>query len=347
MSHTIRRITRIALLLCSLPWLVAGFAFAQEEAAEQPWVTYEGGEGPGQGQHIVLVSGDEEYRSEEVLPALAKILAVRHGFRCTVLFAIDPETGEIDPNEQENIPGLHHLAEADLMVLFTRFRALPEDQMTHVIDYLEAGKPIVGLRTATHAFRYDEDSPFARYSFDSEVEGWEGGFGQQVLGETWRYHHGDHGEESTRGLVNGLVQDHPILSGVEDIWGATDVYGIEDITGEEQVLVYGQSLDGMEPTSPANTEKSIMPVAWTKTYTASSGSAAPIFTTTMGTSVDLENEGFRRLLVNAVYWGVGLEDQIREDANIDFVDPFDPTFFGFDEYREGVMPSDHALETDD
>ncbi|NMC22107.1 MAG: hypothetical protein GYA33_17000, partial [Thermogutta sp.] len=74
--------------------------------AEDQWVTYEGGEGPGKGKHIVLVSGDEEYRSEEALPMLGKILAKRHGFRCTVLFAIDPETGEIDPLNVTNIAGL-------------------------------------------------------------------------------------------------------------------------------------------------------------------------------------------------------------------------------------------------
>ena len=73
------------------------------------WIVYEGNKGPGTGKHIVLVSGDEEYRSEEALPLLAKILTVHHGFKCTVLFAIDPDTGEINPEEQTNIPGLHNL----------------------------------------------------------------------------------------------------------------------------------------------------------------------------------------------------------------------------------------------
>ena len=63
----------------------------------QPWVVYEGGDGPGKGKHVVLVSGDDEYRSEELLPQLGKILAKRHGFKCTVLFAIDPATGTINP----------------------------------------------------------------------------------------------------------------------------------------------------------------------------------------------------------------------------------------------------------
>src|SRR3954462_4446798 len=85
---------------------------------------YEGGDGPGKGKYIVLVSGDEEYRSEEALPQLGKILAKRHGFRCTVLFAIDPADGTINPNVS-NIPGLEALDSADLTVIFTRFRDLP------------------------------------------------------------------------------------------------------------------------------------------------------------------------------------------------------------------------------
>ena len=100
----------------------------------------------------MLVSGDEEYRSEEGLPQLAKILATRHGFKATVLFAIDPADGTINPNQSDNIPGLEALESADLLVLLTRFRRLPDEQMKHIVDYVESGKPIVALRTATHAF---------------------------------------------------------------------------------------------------------------------------------------------------------------------------------------------------
>src|SRR6266508_4385591 len=82
--------------------------------AADPWVVYEGSDGPGKGKHVVLVSGDEEYRSEEALPQLAKILARHHGFKCTVLFAIDPADGTINPNVS-NIPGLEALKTADLM----------------------------------------------------------------------------------------------------------------------------------------------------------------------------------------------------------------------------------------
>src|SRR5438128_5937052 len=88
-------------------------------AQEPLWVVYDGFDGPGKGKHIVLVSGDEEYRSEEALPQLGKILAKHHGFKCTVLFAIDPTDGTINPNRTDNIPGLEALQTADLMVIFT------------------------------------------------------------------------------------------------------------------------------------------------------------------------------------------------------------------------------------
>ena len=99
-----------------------------------------GGEGPGQGKNVVLISGDEEYRSEEALPQLAKILAKHHGFTCTVLFAIGKD-GTIDPNRNDNIPGLEALRKADLMIIATRFRDLPEDQMKEIVDYVESGRP--------------------------------------------------------------------------------------------------------------------------------------------------------------------------------------------------------------
>src|SRR5687767_7588891 len=160
-------------------------AYGLARAAEE-WVVYEGAAGPGKGKHIVLVSGDEEYRSEETLPQLGKILARHHGFKCTVLFAIDPSDGTINPNRRDNIPGLEVLKGADLMVIFTRFRDLPDEQMKHIIDYLDSGKPIVGLRTATHAFDLKMNKTHARYTWNNK----EGGFGRQVLGETWVNHHG-------------------------------------------------------------------------------------------------------------------------------------------------------------
>ncbi len=302
------------------------------------WIVYEGNEGPGIGRHIVLISGDEEYRSEEALPLLAKILAVHHGFKCTVLFAIDTETGEINPEEQTNIPGLHNLTTADMMVLFTRFRELPDEQMKYIVDYTNSGKPVMGLRTATHAFSYTRNlqSPYAKYSFNSEE--FDGGYGRQVLGETWINHHGHHGKESTRGIIDGEMEGHAILKGVENIWGPTDVYGTTTLTGDSQVLVHGQVLVGMEPSDPPKPDTPTMPLAWIK-----QGTASRVFCTTMGASVDIENAGLRRLLVNACYWCMGLEDQIPDTTEVDYVDEYNPTFFGFGTFKRGMRPSDFSL----
>src|SRR5437764_4377221 len=161
--------------------------------AADPWIVYEGYDGPGKGKHIVLVSGDEEYRSEEALPQLAKILAKHHGFQCTVLFAIDPEDGTINPKVNNNIPGLEALDKADLMIIATRFRNLPDEQMKHIVDYLESGRPIIGMRTATHAFNLSGGKTYAKYTYNSKA--WPGGFGKQILGETWVNHHGQHGKQ--------------------------------------------------------------------------------------------------------------------------------------------------------
>jgi type 1 glutamine amidotransferase len=316
-------------------------------APGKDWVVFEGKDGPGLGKHIVFISGDEEYRSEEVMPMLAKILAVRHGFKCTVLFAINPTNGTIDPIVLNNIPGLEALDTADLCVVNLRFRELPDKQMKHFVDYVNSGKPIIGLRTATHSFNYtkNKQSPYAKYSFNARD--WPGGFGQQVLGETWVNHHGNHGKESTRGVINAALKDHPILRGVADIWGPTDVYTVSHLPKEAQTLVFGQVLTGMKPTDPpveGAKNNPMMPLAWIRNYTGESGKTSRIFTTTMGASVDFESAGLRRLVVNACYWTAGLEDKIPARANVDYVGEFKPLWFGFGKFKPGVKPADLELK---
>jgi len=311
------------------------------------WVVYQGKEGPGLGKHIVFLSGDEEYRSEEGLPMLAKILAVRHGFKCTVLFSINPADGTIDPVVKNNIPGMEALATADMVVMLLRFRELPDDKMKYFVDYLNAGKPIMGLRTATHAWSYEKNksSPYAKYSWQNKE--WPGGFGQQVLGDTWISHHGHHGSESTRGIINEALKDHPILRGVNDIWGPTDVYGIVHLPKNASVLLYGQILKGMKHDDEPVTDKRndpMMPLAWVREYTGESGKTSRIFATTMGASMDLQNEGLRRLLVNGCYWGMKMEDQIPTKSNVEYVGEYKPTSFGFGKHQKGVKPSDYELK---
>src|SRR6187399_1966999 len=120
-------------------------------AEDKLWVTYEGKDGPGKGKHIVLLAGDEEYRSEEALPMLAKILSERHGFKCSVLFSVEPD-GTINPENVKSLANAEALDTADAIVMSLRFRHWPDDVMERFDKAYRAGKPIVALRTSTHAF---------------------------------------------------------------------------------------------------------------------------------------------------------------------------------------------------
>ncbi len=289
-----------------------------------------------QEKHVVFVVGDQEYRSEESMPALARILAERHGFKCTVLFPINRQTGRIDPATIDNIPGLDALRTADLMVLFARWIELPDDQMKEIIDYTNSGRPVVGIRTATHPFNYHKhkDSPYAKYSY--QLKEFNGGYGRQVLGETWIRHYGMHTKESTRGLIAPGMEDHPILKGVKDIWGESDVYGITKLSGDSKPLVLGQVLAGMTPTSPPNLDKAPVPVAWVKTYAGESGKTARIFMTTMGHAEDFKNEGFRRMVVNACYWAMGMEKKISAKSSVEFAAAYNPNPIGLGKQKTDI-----------
>ena len=375
MNSTIKRplassLISIALLSMFLGFVLTGVTSAQatkkveqmkkqteekqtEEKAsddKQLWCTFEGKEGPGAGKHIVLISGDDEYRSEQTMPMLGKILAVRHGFKCTVLFAIDPSNDTIKPNHQTNIPGMEAIDDADLLILGLRFRNLPDEQMKHFVDYLDAGKPMIGTRTTTHAFSYPKDSKSAykHFSFNSKDENWVGGFGQQVMGDTWVSHHGSHGKQSARGMIADGQKDNPILKGVTDVWGPSDVYGIKNLPESATVLLRGAVLKGMSSDDkPIEGKKNdpMMPVAWTKGFKSKSGKENRIFCTTMGASTDFESEGLRRLIVNAAFWGLEMESSIPDSANVEYVDEYKPTAFGFKTFAVGLTPRDYDLKS--
>ncbi|MSR30813.1 MAG: hypothetical protein EXR99_04830 [Gemmataceae bacterium] len=339
------------MLLAALVSLSCQVSFAEEpKKAADSLVVYQGAAGPGLGKHIVLVSGDEEYRSEEALPQLGKILAKHHGFTCTVLFAIDLKTGLINPNQNDNIPGLENLAKADLMIIGTRMRKLPPEQMKPIEDYLLAGKPVIGLRTATHAFLFSKEHPFARYGngYRGESKEWEGGFGRLVLGEMWINHHGSHGKESCRGVLAPMKESHPIVKGIQDgdIWGPTDVYGVRlPLPDDSQPLILGQVLNGMKSTDkPVEGKKNdpMMPVAWVKSYQLPGGKKGKSFNTTMGASQDFESEGLRRLVVNASYWCLDMGAKVPEKSKVDLVGKYEPTRFSFNGHKKGMKPSDFA-----
>jgi type 1 glutamine amidotransferase len=339
--------------------------------AGDQWVDYKGHHGPGHGKKIVLISGDEEYRSEEALPQLAKILAKHHGFDCRVLFAIDPAMAIVAPTNRKNIPGIESIKDADLIVVFTRWRDLPDDQLQMIEDYLKAGKPVIGIRTATHAFKPDnKDSRFAFLSDTSKGDkDWEaGGFGRVVLGEHWINHHGKHKQESTRGKIAPGAESDPILRGIHDgdIWGSTDVYQVRlPLPGDSKPLVLGEVTarkgkydeadkfygmrpdDGPRVSGPKNDP--MMPIAWKKSYQIPGGATGRAFCSTIGASVDLTNEAVRRLLTNAVYWGLGMEDKIPENGtDVAIVGEFQPTQYGFrtDNYwmKRKLKPADFQMK---
>ena len=307
--------------------------------AQHPLI-FEGTDGPGKGKHIVFMADDHEYRSEESLPQLARILAKHHGFKCTVLFGIDPESGEIVGGDKSNMPGIEALDTADLAVVFLRFQNFPPEQMKHFDDYIKRGGPVVGMRTATHGFKMPKDAPFAKYSFDYKGADYELGFGHQVLGQTWVGHYGKNHQQSTRIDVVEAMKQHPILRGVKDVWVQAGAYVGKPVSGD--ILTLAQPLDGMTQDSPASKTQPPQPSEWTRTYKSGSGKEGRVFTSLYGTSEDITNEGYRRLMVNGMFWAVGLEDKITPDLNIAFVGAGKPNTFGGGAYARGIKPEMYA-----
>ncbi|MEI7986019.1 MAG: hypothetical protein WCI55_10360 [Armatimonadota bacterium] len=303
--------------------------------------------GPGKGKHIVMLAGDEEYRSEEMLPQLAKILSNRYGFECTVVFSQN-DRGEIDPDNQIKQPGIEALKKADVCIMMLRFRHWDDTSMQHFADYYLAGKPIIAIRTSTHAFAYpaDSTSPFKDYSWNSKT--WPGGFGKQVLGETWVSHWGNHGSQATRGHI---VSSHQLMHGVENLFGTTDVYEASP-PPDAEILVRGEVVSGMKSTDEPATgmkrtssgneqllNKPMMPIAWVREPMNSAKRTNKILTTTIGAATDFLNPGYRRFLINSVFWAANLE--VSKVTNIDLVGKYEPSKFGFGGFRKGVKPLDH------
>lgn len=317
--------------------LLAPFAAAQNPHL----VVYRGDKGPGHAKHIVFVAGDHEYRSEESLPELARILAKHYGFESSVFLTVDPATGFIDPGNSK-IAGLEALDTADLLVIFTRFQDFPDDQMQHIVDYLARGGPIVAFRTATHAFQIKRpDAKFAKYDWQNKDESYKGGFGRQILGETWVSHYGTNHKQSSRLILDPSQANHPVLRGVKDVWVQSGGYTADPLQ-PSTILARGQVLNGMTPDSPPASDKEQLPVAWVRTYTSASGKTGRVFTTTHGASEDLLNEGFRRMAVNACLWAVGLEKAIKPTNDVSLVGPYHPSTFSFGGHAKGVKPSDMA-----
>ena len=319
-------------LVVTLGFLVTNCSENKLTFEEGPWIHLEGKRGAGEGKHILFVTGEEFYRSEEGMPMLAQILSERHGFDCTVLFAIDPESSAINPNQTAHIPGLEHLATADLLILFTRFRELPDEDMVHIENHINEGKPVMAFRNATHPFKYSTESASRFATWDFRSKEWAGGFGQQILGDTWVSHHGKFLKEATIAHANPDQKDHPVLNGVnEEIFARTDVNGVNKLTENDTVLYFGKVLPGLDRSEGPVTDgrnAAPMPWAWFHPYTSPSGTEGRSFCVTAGSAEDWLEEGLRRLVVNAVYSLTGLETNIPEKSDVSFVGKYEPSATG-------------------
>ncbi|MGJ8695624.1 MAG: hypothetical protein ACSHYF_04855 [Verrucomicrobiaceae bacterium] len=295
--------------------------FSLPASGEDHILAFDGKIGPGKGKKIVLISGDEEYRSEESMPMLGKILAQKHGFDCTVLFSWSKDGTYIDPNNAGGVKGWDHLDSADLIIVGTRMRSLNGTDRAHMTKYLNAGKPVIGYRTATHAFKGKE--AFGTISQND--------WGLKILGETWVSHHGKHKGEGARAVIEKGREKHPVLNSVSYIFAPSDVYGVKHLTEADTILLRGLVTETLDPDSiPVAGDKNdpAMPLAWLHPYTAPDGkTTGTSFCTTAGASVDFLSEDLRRLVVNATYHLLDLK--VPETADVDFIDPFYPSFYGF------------------
>lgn len=322
-----------------MKYLLAFLIFLQPLLADTS-ITYEGGEGIGAGKHIVFLASDHEYRAEETCPALARILSRHHGFKCTVIFGVDEE-GNIKAGSS-NVEGLAALKEADLFFIFARFLNLPNEEMDEIIAYLENGGPVVGLRTSSHAFKIPADSPYAKYSFDYKGEDYVGGFGQQILGNTWEGHYGKNHKQMTRIEIVPQQKDHSILQGVgENAFCYAGGYN-SVVRDDFTVLTNTQPLKKLDPNSDVDPKRGPVASTWTHRYQAKDGSYHRTFHSTQGASEDLLDDNYRRLIINGTLWAAGLEEEITPDLTIDFVGPYTPGVFSFGAHATNVKPSYYA-----
>jgi len=253
--------------------------------------------------HVVFVVGDDEYRSEESMPMLARILKRELNANITMCYATD-SLGFIDPNTSDNIEGLEALKTADLMIMFTRFRVLPNDQLKLIKDYAESGKPMVGFRTSTHAFLYENN--IENQEMNNE-------WPTNVFGQQWITHHGhfDDGEYPLTSVeIIAEKFGQPILHGVEPFKAYSWLYHVDGgdykLGGDSEPILRGISLKSKHEMYDRLEEfPSTNPVAWTKTY-----KNARVFFTTLGHPKDFKDPSMRSLAINGMYWALGLEEEI-------------------------------------
>jgi hypothetical protein len=289
----------------SFGFLAAMLMIAPSLARATDTIVYEpAGDGPGKGKHIVFLSGDEEYRSEEGVPMLAKILSQRHGSSAPCCFPSIPTARSIRTTTK-SLPGAAALDSADAIVMLLRFRAWPDEQMKHFVDAYKRGVPIIALRTSTHAFKNNEGS----YKDFND-------FGKRVLGEQWVSHWGSHKKEATSGVIEARrrttrscaawptssarpTSTRPPARRRED--PAPRAGAQRDESRRRAGGLQEERRNGQGARRQRADDAGRVVRACTRTRRARRTRRSD----DDGRSHGLQNEGLRRLVVNGVYWGLG------------------------------------------
>ena len=229
--------------------------------------------------HVVFMIGEDEYHTWETLPEFAKKELEPRGYRVTIV--------NEDKADKNNFPGLvDALRSADLLFVSTRRRTPPSEQLNAVRAFLAAGKPIVGIRTACHAFALRPNDPPAPAGASTWQE-----FDPEVLGGHYTNHH-PAGPKTAITVAPGAAK-HAILKDlrVETLVGNGSLYKVSPLVPQTKPLLIG-TIPGESPE----------PIAWTHEY---GPKRARVFYTSLGHPDDFGNAEFRRLLVNAVSWALG------------------------------------------
>lgn len=303
---------------------------------------------------VVFLTGDEEYRSEESQPMLAKMLERDYGFETVVGFSVD-EDGFVDPLAAESLTMTEELADADLLVMYLRFRRPSEAAFQHILEYLGKGKPVVAFRTSTHAFRFAHDANLDGWGFQTNAEN-VNSFGggvliRELLGQSWITHHG-HFDDGKKPLTEVTIREdksgHPILTGVEPFQAYSWLYHVDGgdhtMAGDPDLLLNGRALQSNKiERGEIDRFPLTNPVAWTKTHEGENGKAGRVFTTTLGHPYDFKNPNMRRLSIQGILWALGKEELIPEGGvTADTVGDYEPNNSGFgeDKFKQGMKPSD-------
>ena len=227
------------------------------------------------GPHLVFMIGEREYDTKTTLPAYAKAELAPRGVRCTFV--------HVDPNDENNFPGLEVLADADLLVLSVRRRGPVKDQLALVRRHVGSGKPLVALRTASHAFE-------PRKPIDDKHDQWPA-FDKEVLGADYQGHYNNKPPKGPDGFVKVVpeAKGHPIVAGLPtgELRVVSHLYKNHDLSKTAVPLIIGR-LEGRDVREP---------VAWTNVYRG-----GRVFCTSLGAPEDFEMAAFRRLLLNGIYW---------------------------------------------